>query len=123
SILHQTGPADAPRVREGYANAGFSAEVVEFIEDMSGAYARADLVICRAGATTLAEITVCKKASLLIPFPFATDNHQEINAQALVKNGAAIMVREPELTGQRLAREIRTLKDNPGQLRAMERQA
>jgi UDP-N-acetylglucosamine--N-acetylmuramyl-(pentapeptide) pyrophosphoryl-undecaprenol N-acetylglucosamine transferase len=122
-VLHQTGKADGDRVREGYRRLGFKAEVVEFIDDMSSAYARADLVICRAGATTLAEITVCKKASLLIPFPFAADNHQEINAQALVKNGAAIMVREAELSGEKLAAEIRTLKQDPALLRRMERQA
>ena len=123
SFLHQTGKADGARVREGYAKLGFQAEVVEFIDDMSSAYAKADLIICRAGATTLAEITVCKKASILIPFPYATDNHQEVNATALVKDGAAMMLRESELTGERLAQEIRALKDDEPRRHRMERQA
>jgi UDP-N-acetylglucosamine--N-acetylmuramyl-(pentapeptide) pyrophosphoryl-undecaprenol N-acetylglucosamine transferase len=90
---------------------------------MSDAYARAELVICRAGATTLSELTVAKKASILIPFPFATDNHQEVNAQALVKAGAALMFRESELTGQQLATEIRRLKEDPEKRRQMEKKA
>ena len=67
---------------------------------MSAAYAGAELVVCRAGATTLAELTVCKKASILVPFPYATDNHQEVNAMSLVNVGAAVMMRESELTGR-----------------------
>ncbi len=105
-------------MRKGYADEGFSAEVVEFIDDMSTAYARAELVVCRAGATTLAELTVCKKASILIPFPFATDNHQEVNARALVDAGAALMFRESELTGEQLAEEIRAPEDGSGAAQA-----
>jgi len=122
-FIHQTGKNEVDAVRQGYANKGFSAEVLEFIEDMSSVYARADLVVCRSGATTLAELTVCKKASILIPFPHATDNHQEINAGALVAHGAAVMFRESELSGQKLASEIRALKENPDRLRKMEKQA
>ena len=124
-IVHQTGKNDLETVRKGYADKGFEAQaqVVEFIEDMSSAYARAELVVCRAGATTLSELTVAKKASILIPFPFATDNHQEVNAQSLVKAGAALMFRESELTGQQLATEIRRLKDNPEARRQMEKKA
>jgi len=81
------------------------------------------LVVCRAGATTLAELTVCKKASILIPFPHATDNHQEINARAMVEGGAAVMLRESELSGQKLADQIRFLKERPELLRNMERRA
>ncbi len=121
--MHQTGKNDLEMVRKGYADKGFHAEVVEFIDDMSDAYARADLVICRAGATTLAELTVCKKASILIPFPYATDNHQEVNARALVDVGAAVMFRESELTGQKLAETIRGLKDEPARLKQMEKKA
>ncbi|HVG57786.1 MAG TPA: glycosyltransferase, partial [Hyalangium sp.] len=102
---------------------GFQAEVVEFINDMSDAYAKADLVVCRAGATTLAELTVCKKASILVPFPHATDNHQEVNARALVEAGAAVMFRESELTGQKLAEQIRALKTEPVRLKQMEKKA
>jgi UDP-N-acetylglucosamine--N-acetylmuramyl-(pentapeptide) pyrophosphoryl-undecaprenol N-acetylglucosamine transferase len=122
-IVHQTGKSDLESVRRGYEEKGFRAEVVEFIEDMSGAYAKAELVICRAGATTLAELMVAKKASILIPFPYATDNHQEVNARALVDAGAALMFRESELTGQQLAEQIRALKDDPARLRKMEKRA
>lgn len=122
-FVHQTGKNDLEAVRKGYADKGFSAEVVEFIDDMSAAYAKADLVVCRAGATTLAELTVCKKASILIPFPYATDNHQEVNAAAMVSSGAALMFREAELTGQKLGEEIRTLKASPERLKRMEKQA
>ena len=122
-FVHQTGKNDLEQVRKGYAEKGFQADVVEFIDDMSSAYAKADLVVCRAGATTLAELTVCKKASLLIPFPHATDDHQAVNAKALVDAGAALMFRESELTGQKLAETIRTLKSQPAQLKNMEKKA
>jgi UDP-N-acetylglucosamine--N-acetylmuramyl-(pentapeptide) pyrophosphoryl-undecaprenol N-acetylglucosamine transferase len=84
-------------------------EVVPFIEDMSTAYASADLVICRAGATSIAEITALGLASVLIPYPFAADNHQEVNAKLLSGRGAAVMVGQDGLTGQVMAEEIRTL--------------
>ena len=122
-VVHQTGKNDLETVRKGYADKGFQAEVVEFIDDMSSAYAKAELVICRAGATTLAELMVAKKASILIPFPHATDNHQEVNAQALVNAGAALMFRQSELTGQQLAEQIRLLKDSPDKRRQMEKKA
>jgi UDP-N-acetylglucosamine--N-acetylmuramyl-(pentapeptide) pyrophosphoryl-undecaprenol N-acetylglucosamine transferase len=122
-FVHQTGKDDLDRVRTAYAEKGFTAEVVEFIDDMSGAYARAELVLCRAGATTLAELTVCRKASILVPFPYATDNHQEVNAKALVDAGAALMLRESELTGPLLAEQIRSLKTDPPRLARMEKAA
>ncbi|MFL5319022.1 MAG: UDP-N-acetylglucosamine--N-acetylmuramyl-(pentapeptide) pyrophosphoryl-undecaprenol N-acetylglucosamine transferase, partial [Myxococcaceae bacterium] len=122
-VVHQTGKNDVDAVRKAYADRAWNAEVVEFIDDMSKAYARSDLVICRAGATTVAELTVCKKAAILIPFPFATDNHQEINAKALVDSGAALMFRESELTGEKLAAEIRRLKGDPAKLKQMEKRA
>lgn len=122
-FVHQTGKADVERVRQGYAEKGFQAEVLEFIDDMSLAYAKSELVICRAGATTLAELTVCKKAAILVPFPYAADNHQEINARSLVESGAALMFREEELTGPALAAAIRDLKDNPAKLKMMQKKA
>jgi UDP-N-acetylglucosamine--N-acetylmuramyl-(pentapeptide) pyrophosphoryl-undecaprenol N-acetylglucosamine transferase len=122
-IIHQTGKNDLETVKQGYASRGFDASVVEFIDDMSKAYATSDLVICRAGATTVAELTVCKKAAILIPFPYATDNHQEINAKALVDTGAAVMFREKELTGEILAAKIRELKADPAKLKQMEKKA
>jgi len=99
-------------VREGYEKAGFPAEVVPFIDNMSAAYHRADLVVCRAGATTIAEVTACGKACLFIPFPHATDDHQRRNAEALLKEGACFMLLEHELTGERLAQEIIALVQN-----------
>ena len=122
-FLHQTGKADVEEVRKGYADKGFKAEVVEFIDDMSEAYARSELVVCRAGATTVAELTVCKKASILIPFPFATDDHQAVNARALVDAGAALMFREAELDGLKLAAELRALAPDPEKLKKMEKAA
>ncbi|WP_373044188.1 undecaprenyldiphospho-muramoylpentapeptide beta-N-acetylglucosaminyltransferase [Vulgatibacter sp.] len=122
-ILHQTGARDIEATRKGYAEAGIAAEVVEFIDDMSAAYAASDLVICRSGATTLAELTVCKKAAILVPFPFAADNHQEVNARSLVDKGAAVMIRQQELTGERLAAEVRDLLEHPARLQRMERAA
>ncbi len=123
AFVHQTGKADLEAVREGYRAQGFQAEVTEFIEDMSQAYLGADLVICRAGATTLAELTVCKRAAILVPFPRATDDHQAVNARALVTAGAARMFREEELTGALLAETIRELKLHPERLEQMEKAA
>jgi len=122
-IVHQTGTADLERVTAGYAAAGVPAEVVPFVDDMSAAYARASLVLCRAGATTVAELTICKKASILVPFPFATDDHQAVNAAALVEAGAALMFREAELDGELLAGELRRLASEPETLQRMERAA
>lgn len=122
-IVHQTGKGDLETVKKGYADQNFAAEVREFIDDMAGAYLGADLVLCRAGATTVAELTVCKKASILVPFPHATDDHQAVNAKALVDAGAALMFREAELTGERLAATIRELKADPARLAKMERAA
>jgi UDP-N-acetylglucosamine--N-acetylmuramyl-(pentapeptide) pyrophosphoryl-undecaprenol N-acetylglucosamine transferase len=122
-FVHQSGKADLDAVRAAYAKGDFRAEVVDFIEDMSAAYARASLVVCRAGATTVAELAVCKKASVLVPFPMATDDHQAVNARALVAAGAAIMFRESELTGQDLATTIRALYRDPQRLERMGREA
>jgi UDP-N-acetylglucosamine--N-acetylmuramyl-(pentapeptide) pyrophosphoryl-undecaprenol N-acetylglucosamine transferase len=122
-FVHQSGLADVEQVRKGYQALGFQAEVVDFIEDMSAAYARASLVVCRAGATTVAELAICKKASVLVPFPGASDDHQAVNARALVAAGAAVMFREAELTGERLASTIRELYRHPEQLERMGRQA
>ena len=122
-LVHHTGKGDLEAVTKGYADQNFAAEVREFIDDMAGAYLGADLVLCRAGATTLAELTVCKKASILVPFPHATDDHQAVNAKALVDAGAAVMFREGELTGERLAATIRELKNDPARLAKMEKAA
>jgi UDP-N-acetylglucosamine--N-acetylmuramyl-(pentapeptide) pyrophosphoryl-undecaprenol N-acetylglucosamine transferase len=122
-ITHQTGAKDREYVEKGYRGVGFEAEVREFISDMSGAYQDADLVVCRAGATTLAELTVCKKPSILVPFPAAADNHQVQNALSLVSAGAATMIEEKDLTGELLAREIRAILSSPERLERMSRAA
>ncbi len=122
-VTHQTGARDRDAVERGYRAVGFTPDAREFIEDMSRAYAEADLVVCRAGATTLAELTVCKKPSILVPFPAAADNHQVVNARSLVEGGAAVMIEERELTGERLAAEIRALLADPARRREMARAA
>jgi UDP-N-acetylglucosamine--N-acetylmuramyl-(pentapeptide) pyrophosphoryl-undecaprenol N-acetylglucosamine transferase len=122
-ITHQTGAKDREYVERGYQAVGFEADVREFISDMSAAYAGADLVVCRAGATTLAELTVCKKPSILVPFPFAADNHQVQNALSLVSAGAAVMIEERDLTGEVLAQEIRAILSSPERLDKMARAA
>jgi UDP-N-acetylglucosamine--N-acetylmuramyl-(pentapeptide) pyrophosphoryl-undecaprenol N-acetylglucosamine transferase len=122
-IVHQTGGRDREAVERGYQAVGFEAEVREFIEDMSSAYAAADLVVCRAGATTLAELTVCRKPSILIPFAAAADNHQVINATSLLNAGAAVMIEERDLTGELLASEIRAILAHPERRGAMSRAA
>ncbi len=122
-ITHQTGARDKEQVEKGYRACGFEPDVREFITDMSGAYAQTDLVVCRAGATTLAELTVCKKPSILVPFPAAADNHQVRNAKSLVDAGAAVMIEERGLTGEVLAREIRAILDDPDRRERMSRAA
>jgi UDP-N-acetylglucosamine--N-acetylmuramyl-(pentapeptide) pyrophosphoryl-undecaprenol N-acetylglucosamine transferase len=122
-ITHQTGARDREQVERGYLACGFEPDVREFITDMSGAYAESDLVVCRAGATTLAELTVCKKPAILVPFPAAADNHQVKNAQSLATAGAAVMIEEKDLTGELLAREIRAVLASPERRAAMQRAA
>ncbi|MCM2359179.1 MAG: undecaprenyldiphospho-muramoylpentapeptide beta-N-acetylglucosaminyltransferase [Geobacteraceae bacterium] len=112
-ITHQTGENDLAEVREAYRREGFQAEVVPFIDDMAAAYRDASLVVCRAGATTIAEVTACGKACIFIPFPHAVDDHQRRNAEALLKKGAGFMLLERELTGESLARLIAGLLEHP----------
>jgi UDP-N-acetylglucosamine--N-acetylmuramyl-(pentapeptide) pyrophosphoryl-undecaprenol N-acetylglucosamine transferase len=122
-VTHQTGARDREQVEKGYAACGFTPDVRDFITDMSGAYAGADLVVCRAGAMALAELMVCKKPSILVPFPFAADNHQLYNAKSLVVAGAAVMIEERDLTGEVLAREIRAILAAPERRERMARAA
>jgi UDP-N-acetylglucosamine--N-acetylmuramyl-(pentapeptide) pyrophosphoryl-undecaprenol N-acetylglucosamine transferase len=105
-ITHQTGERDLLMVRESYARAGLDARVEPFLYAMADEMHAADLVICRAGATTLAELTAAGAPAILVPFPGATDDHQRKNAQAMVSGGAARMIDQRELTGDRLAAEI-----------------
>ncbi|MDP2644175.1 MAG: undecaprenyldiphospho-muramoylpentapeptide beta-N-acetylglucosaminyltransferase [Desulfobacterales bacterium] len=122
-FIHQTGPFDAEMVAQAYLKSGISAAVAPFFEDMARQYQRADLVICRAGATTVAELTAGGKGSLLIPFPFAADNHQVSNARSLSDRGAAEMILQKDLTPQMLADRIAYYAFNPDALRQLGRNA
>src|SRR5208283_1967300 len=108
-FIHQTGDKDCEKITEAYRRLGFKGIVVPFIYQMAEAYTVADMVICRAGATTLAEITVMGKPALLIPYPYAASNHQEYNARKLEDMGAARVVLDKALTGEALADCIREL--------------
>lgn len=118
-IIHQTGPKELESVQAGYRKAGVAAEVSAFIDEMPGAFARADLIVCRSGASTVAEITAAAKPAIFVPFPRAADDHQTKNAQALVQAGAAVLMAQSELTPGNLAGEIVRLFGDRGQLRAM----
>jgi UDP-N-acetylglucosamine--N-acetylmuramyl-(pentapeptide) pyrophosphoryl-undecaprenol N-acetylglucosamine transferase len=113
AITHQTGENECAEVTVAYCTAGVEAEVTPFISDMAAEYSQADLIICRAGATTIAEVTACGKACLFIPFPFAVDDHQRRNAEALLKKDACFMMLEQELTGKSLAETIVKLAKDP----------
>ncbi len=115
-ITHQTGEKDYGAVCGAYRQAGIAAEVRPFIDDMAAQYRRADLIVCRAGATTIAEVTALAKACLFIPFPYATDDHQRRNAEALLKKGACEMLLEREMSGKGLTAALTRLMDNPQQL-------
>jgi len=119
-VVHQTGERDLEMVRQAYTQQGIEAEVSPFIVDMVSAYTASDLIICRAGATSLAEITAAGKASILIPFPFAANDHQTLNAQAMVEAGAAAMIRESELTAEKLFALVGSLLQDEQKLRDME---
>jgi UDP-N-acetylglucosamine--N-acetylmuramyl-(pentapeptide) pyrophosphoryl-undecaprenol N-acetylglucosamine transferase len=113
SIVHQSGKADEKRLREGYANAGYRAEVSAFLDRMVEQFEKADLVISRAGATTVSELAAAGKASILVPFPFAADDHQTKNAEAVERAGAGRRIAQSELSGERLAGEILRLLREP----------
>ena len=122
-ITHQTGDKDIDEVSAAYHDYGVGAGVHPFITDMSSAYGSADLLICRAGATSIAEITASGKASLLIPYPFAAEGHQELNARVLADAGAAEMILESELDGKALAGVIRRLFNSPETIGRMEKES
>ena len=119
AITHQTGEREVDMVREGYRRAGLDARVEPFLYAMDREMSDADLVVCRAGATTLAEITAAGKAAILIPLPTATDDHQRKNAEVLRGAGAAEVVDQRDLTGAALADRILALAGDPGRRRAM----
>jgi UDP-N-acetylglucosamine--N-acetylmuramyl-(pentapeptide) pyrophosphoryl-undecaprenol N-acetylglucosamine transferase len=122
-IIHQTGERDYNDALAAYASfsgtTGESAEVFKFIEDMPAAFAQADLVVCRSGASTVAEITAAGKPAIFVPFPRAADDHQRVNAEALARVGAAVVVEESKLEGVWLAETIAALLCDARRLQAM----
>lgn len=108
-VVHQSGAKHLDALRAGYAAAGVAADLRAFIDDMAQAYADADVAICRAGATTVAELAAAGVASVLVPFPFAVDDHQTTNARYLADAGAAVLVQQRDLTPERLAEILRSL--------------
>ncbi len=121
-IVHQTGEADFDRVQNSYVKAGWTekADVRRYIDDMVTVFSAADLVVSRAGATTTAELIAAGKASVMIPFPLAADDHQRKNAEALESAGAAKMILQQDLNGERLAKEILALQSDLPGLKRME---
>jgi UDP-N-acetylglucosamine--N-acetylmuramyl-(pentapeptide) pyrophosphoryl-undecaprenol N-acetylglucosamine transferase len=119
-ILHQTGSRQMEEMKTAYEQYGIEAEVTPFIVGMADAYADADLIICRAGATSLAEITAAGKAAILIPYPWAANDHQLKNAQALEAEGAAALIPERELSGAKLFDVVEILLRDEKKLRKME---
>ena len=118
-IIHQTGFADFSWVKEAYEKKSFKAEVESFIAEMAPVYQSADLVVSRAGAITIAETLACGKPSVLIPYPYAAYNHQELNARTLADKGAARMILDRDLSGTNLGEEIIRLVNHPNELNDM----
>ncbi len=118
-FIHQTGAADEQTVNAAYQRLGIAARVQSFFRHMAPLYKQADLIICRAGATTVAEVTALGKAVVFIPFPFAADNHQALNADTLAREGAAEMILEKDLNAVDLAQKIEYFASHPQALEAM----
>jgi len=116
SLVHQTGEPDYNEVSSAYAGRGLRAEVAPFFTNMAERFAQADLIVCRAGAITVAEIAAAGRAALFIPFGAATDSHQLRNAQEMARAGAARLIPEPELSAERLAQEVLALIHQPQHL-------
>ena len=119
AFIHQTGTADQAMVASAYARHDITAVAEAFFDDIAACYRAADLIICRAGATTIAEITALGKAAVFVPFPHAADNHQVLNAKSLVESGAAEMITEDKLSGSVLAERIEYLAAHPEILQAI----
>jgi UDP-N-acetylglucosamine--N-acetylmuramyl-(pentapeptide) pyrophosphoryl-undecaprenol N-acetylglucosamine transferase len=115
-VIHQTGERDYNDVLAAYSQAGFPAEVHKFIDDMPGFFARADLVLCRSGASTVAEIAAAGKPAVFVPFPLAADDHQRRNAEAMERAGAAVVLEETKLDEVWLVDTICALLEDPTRL-------
>jgi UDP-N-acetylglucosamine--N-acetylmuramyl-(pentapeptide) pyrophosphoryl-undecaprenol N-acetylglucosamine transferase len=122
-IVHQTGERDYNAVRTAYARREILAEVVPFLSNMPERFGWANLLVCRAGAITAAEVAAAGRAAIFIPFGRATDSHQLRNAQAMANAGAGRVITETELTGERLAREIFSLLDQPREIETLSTRA
>lgn len=109
-LVHQTGPADFARLKEAYAGSPFG--VFEYLHDMDQRYVWADLVVCRSGASTVAEICACRKAAIFIPLPTAADDHQRKNAEVLAKANAALMLQQSELTPESFRTILKRFRDD-----------
>jgi UDP-N-acetylglucosamine--N-acetylmuramyl-(pentapeptide) pyrophosphoryl-undecaprenol N-acetylglucosamine transferase len=123
NVLHQSGAKTLEVAQQMYAEQSVQAEVVSYIEDMASAYAAADLVICRAGAMTISELAAVGVGSILVPYPYAVDDHQTANAAYLADQNAAILMPQPSLTPEHLAETLRPLLQDRTQLLAMAEQA
>jgi UDP-N-acetylglucosamine--N-acetylmuramyl-(pentapeptide) pyrophosphoryl-undecaprenol N-acetylglucosamine transferase len=118
-LTHQTGERDLDMVRRGYRDAGIEARVEPFLYAMDREMKAADVIVCRAGATTIAELTAAGRAAILVPLPTAADDHQKKNAEVLARAGAAVLIEQRDLSGVRLAAAIRELVDDPARRAAI----
>src|SRR5207237_3580014 len=118
-IIHQTGERDYNEVNAAYVQAGISADVQKFIDDMPGFFARADLILCRSGASTVAEITAAGKPAIFVPFPRAADDHQRRNAEAMEQTNAAVVLEETRLDEVWLVDTVEALLADPARLGRM----
>jgi UDP-N-acetylglucosamine--N-acetylmuramyl-(pentapeptide) pyrophosphoryl-undecaprenol N-acetylglucosamine transferase len=119
AIVHQTGELDFEKVKAAYAQSSLRAEVKPFLERIVDEFAKADLVISRAGATTVAELAAAGRPAVMVPLPWAADDHQRKNAEAVERAGAGRMILQSELNGERLANELLALINAPQTLAAM----
>lgn len=120
-LVHQTGALDFPRISELYRKAPSNVQVFEYLHDMDQRLAWADIVVCRSGASTVAEICACQKAAVFIPLPTAADNHQQKNAEVLVRENAAMMALQSELTSQKFMDLMRNFRDNRDLIKELEK--
>jgi UDP-N-acetylglucosamine--N-acetylmuramyl-(pentapeptide) pyrophosphoryl-undecaprenol N-acetylglucosamine transferase len=122
-VIHQTGERDYNDVQSAYAQAGLAAEVHKFIDDMPAIFGRADLILCRSGASTVAEVAAAGKPAVFVPFPLAADDHQRRNAEALEQAGAAVVLEETKLDEVWLVDTLSALLEDPARLGKMSRAA
>jgi UDP-N-acetylglucosamine--N-acetylmuramyl-(pentapeptide) pyrophosphoryl-undecaprenol N-acetylglucosamine transferase len=118
-LVHQTGSREFETIRDEFARAGLEGEVLPFIADMPAAFGAADLIVCRSGAGAVSELAAAGKPSILSPFPFAADDHQTRNAEAMERGGAARLVRDADMTGEKLFSLVRELEADPEPLARM----